>query len=144
MTVSNDHVILVGSERSAIGDARLVGPADPGERLSVSVEVRRRPDAPPLPDLAVLGAQRPRDRARIDRSAVAESYGADPDDLAKVTEFASAYGLAVEESSAPRRTVRLSGAVAQMNKALGVQLGTYQYSGGTYRSREGPAFAGAG
>ncbi|MGO9783686.1 MAG: protease pro-enzyme activation domain-containing protein [Streptosporangiaceae bacterium] len=110
---------------------------DPGERLSVSVEVRRRPDAPPLPDLAVLGAQRPRDRARIDRGAVAESYGADPDDLAKVTEFASEYGLAVEESSAPRRTVRLSGAVAQMSKAFGVQLNRYQYSGGTYRSREG-------
>jgi kumamolisin len=127
----------MGSERSARGDARLVGQADPGERLSVSVEVRRRPDAPPLPDLAVLGAQRPRDRARVDRSAVAESYGASPDDLAKVSEFAKEYGLGVEESSAPRRTVRLSGTADQMNKAFGVQLNTYQYSGGTYRSREG-------
>jgi kumamolisin len=134
---SNDHVILVGTDRPARHDARLVGPADPGERLTVTVEVRRNPSAAPLPDLAVAGAQRPRDRARIDRDAVAASYSADPADLEKVGEFANRYGLNVEDSSAPRRTVRLSGTVDQMNKAFGVQLNTYQYSGGTYRSREG-------
>ena len=65
------------------------------------------------------------------------SYSADPADLQKVGESASQYGLKVEESSPARRTVRLSGAVHQMNTAFGVQLNTYSYSGRTYRSREG-------
>lgn len=137
MATSNDHVILVGSDRPARTDARLIGPADPSEQLTVTVEVRRSPSAPPLPDLAVIGAQRPRDRARTDRGAAVASYSADVGDLEKVGEFASQYGLTVEESSPARRMARLSGTVDQMNKAFGLQLNTYQYSGGTYRSREG-------
>ena len=101
------------------------------------MEVRQRPNAPPLPDLAALGAQRPRERQRIDRAALAESYAADPEDLAKVAEFAKEYNLTVEASSADRRTVQLSGSVEQMNKAFGVQLNNYEYPGGTFRSREG-------
>ena len=74
MAASNDHVILVGSDRPARPDARLTGPADPGEQLTVTVEVRRSPSAPPLPDLAVIGAQRPRDRARTDRGPGTTSF----------------------------------------------------------------------
>ena len=137
MATGNDPVALKGTARPARRDARLVGPADPSERLTVTVEVRRSPSASPPPELAVVGAQRPQDRARIDRGAVAATYAADPGDLEKVAEFAKQYGLTVEESSAARRTVRLSGTVGQMNKAFGVQLNTYQYPGGSYRSREG-------
>jgi kumamolisin len=72
----------------------------------------------------------------VDRVALAASYGAHPDDLAKVAEFGEEHNLAVDESSADRRAVRLSRTVEQMNKAFGVQLNTYQYPGGTYRSRE--------
>jgi hypothetical protein len=74
MTTGNDQVILTGTERAAQRDARLVGPVDPGERLTVTVEVRRSLGAASLPDLAVLGARPPRDRVRIDRGAVAASY----------------------------------------------------------------------
>ena len=135
--MSFDHVPLRGSERKlGPGDSR-VGPADPTEQLTVSVQVRRRPDGPDLPDLAELGAKHPRDRQRIDRDYVARSLGSDPADLAKVAEFAEQFGLRVEESDPARRTVRLSGTVEQMNQAFGVQLGSYQHSGGTYRGREG-------
>ncbi len=137
MAIGSDHVIITGSERPARSDAKLVGPADASERVTVSVEVRQRPDAPPLPDLAALGAQPPRQRQRIDRAALAARYGADPADLAKVAEFAQEYGLTVEGSFADRRTVQLSGSVEQMNKAFGVQLNNYEFPGGTYRSREG-------
>ena len=99
MTTRNDHVIVAGTERPAPSDARRVGPADAGEQLTVSVEVRQRPDAPPLPDLAVLGAQRPGERPKIDRAALAKSYAASSEDLAKVAEFAKEYNLTVESSS---------------------------------------------
>jgi len=56
MATGNDHVIVAGTERPAPSDARRVGPADASDQFTVSVEVRQRPDAPPLPDLAVLGA----------------------------------------------------------------------------------------
>ena len=103
MANGNDHVIVAGTERPAPSDARRVGPADASEQLTVSVEVRPRPDAPPLPDLAALGAQRPRERQRIDRAALAESYAASSEDLAKVADFAKEYNLTVESSSADRR-----------------------------------------
>src|ERR1700759_3771983 len=106
MATGSEHVIVAGTERPGPSDARRIGPADAGEHLTVSVEVRRRPDAAPLPDLAVLRAQRPRDRRRIDRAEVAEAYAADPEALAKVAEFAREYHLTVETSSAERRTVQ--------------------------------------
>lgn len=133
-----DHVMLLGSERKpSRGDVH-VGPANPAEQVMVSVQVRRRPDAPALPDLAALGARRPRDRQAVDREEVARTHGSDPADLAKVEEFATQVGLRVDESNPARRTVRLSGTVAQMNQAFGVQLGSYQSaSGHVYRGREG-------
>jgi kumamolisin len=36
------NILLKGSERAAIPGARVVGPANPSERLEVSVLVRRR------------------------------------------------------------------------------------------------------
>jgi kumamolisin len=137
MPAATDRLLLPGSKRQAMSDARRLGPANPAERLTVSIQVRRRPDAPPLPDLAALGAQRPRDRERPDRESLAATHGADPADLAKVEDFARQYGLQVEESSAERRTILLSGTVDQMNQAFGVELSRYEYPGGTYRSREG-------
>jgi kumamolisin len=87
-----------------------------------------------------LGATRPGARPRPDKDAVAATQGADPKDLAAVEEFAKENGLHIEESSGPRRTVRLSGTVEQMSKAFGVQLNTYEYPDGTYRSREGHVY----
>ncbi len=135
--MNSDMVIVPGSERRAREDVRLVGPADPNERLTVSVGVRRRPDGPPLPDLGKLGAQRPRHRTVLDHAKVAELYGADPKDLARVEDFARQAGLTVEHSSTARQTVVLTGTVDQMNKAFGVDLNIYEHQGGHYRSREG-------
>ena len=44
-------ILLKGSERSAVQGARVVAPANPAERLEVSVLVRRRDDPGYLPDL---------------------------------------------------------------------------------------------
>ena len=53
-------------------------------------------------------------------------YGASPDDIVAVTQFATAAGLAIAETSAVRRSVTVSGTVAQMEKAFGVTLGRYE------------------
>jgi kumamolisin len=59
--------------------------------------------------------------------------------LARIAEFARAHDLAVAQSSAPRRSVWLSGTAEQMSKAFGVELAEHDHPhGGTFRGRTGP------
>lgn len=125
------------SERHAAAGAQRIGPANPDDTLTVSIRVRRRPDAPPLPDPAAIAATPIGQRHYLSREEFAQTYGADPMDLEQVADFARSQGLRVVETSIPRRTVVASGTVAQMNKAFGVDLGTYRSPAQTYRGREG-------
>jgi kumamolisin len=128
-------ILLKGSERAAIPGARVVGPANPAERLEVSVLVRRRG----LPAMqahvgALAAGKRP---PHLTREEFAREHGADPSDFARVRTFAEAHGLAVLQEHAARRTVILSGTVAQFSAALGVQLHQMSHANGTYRGRTG-------
>jgi kumamolisin len=85
--------------------------------VEVSVVLRPRQ---PLGDLEARLAQP--DFAPLSREAFAASYGADPAAIDRVHAFAAQHGLHVEEASAARRTVRLSGAAADVGAAFGVTL----------------------
>jgi kumamolisin len=56
----------------------------------------------------------------------AAQYGASPDDIAKITAFARAHSLTIVETHAARRTVVVSGTVAQMSNAFAVELNRYE------------------
>jgi hypothetical protein len=131
------YTTLEGSERHPAPDAKRLGPADPAEEFSVTVRVRRRPDAPPLPDHAHWIATPPLQRKFITHQEFARKFGAAQEDLDAVAEFARGHGLSVEETSVAGRTVRLSGTVEQMSGAFGVELGRYQGADGVYRGRDG-------
>lgn len=131
------NIPLRGSERSAVSGGRVLAPADPAERLEVSVIVRRR------------AAQRMRERIEalssggraakyLSREAFARDHGADPADFARVRAFAQTQHLAVVQEHAARRTMILSGTVAQFSAAFAVQLHQMAHGGGTYRGRTGP------
>ncbi len=60
-----------------------------------------------------------------------------PADFAKVRSFAVSHGLAVVQEDAARRTIVLSGRVAQFSAAFGVKLEQFEYDAGTYRGRTG-------
>jgi kumamolisin len=128
------YVRIEGTSRVPVPGAVRVGPSDPNERLSVSIVLRRRPGAPPLPDLSQTGAPV---GGHLSREEFAAVYGAAPDDIAQITQFASAHGLSVAETSIARRTVVLAGTVAQMEGAFGVDLGRYEVGEASYRGREG-------
>src|ERR1700722_11254418 len=130
-----DYRPLEASERKPRFGARRTGSADPDEILTVSIRIRRRSDAPPLP---VPTAAYQRRRRHLSREDFGARFGASSDDLARVATFAAAKGLSVVESSIPRRTVVLKGSVAQMNGAFGVDLGIYETADEKYRGREGP------
>ncbi len=127
---------LTGSERQPMRGARSVGKADPSERLEVSVLLRfRGSDA--LKDRVSKLARGEQAGRHLSREEFAQQFGADPADIAVVRQFANAHGLVVVEEDAARRTVVLSGTVAQFNDAFGVDLQTFEHPGGTYRGRTG-------
>jgi kumamolisin len=131
------NIPLTGSERVALPGARVLAPADPTERLEVSVIVRRGAAdefRARVAELASGAARRP----TLSREEFAQRHGADPADLAAVRTFAAAHGLHVVQEHAARCTVVLSGTVAQFNAAFQVQLQRMQHATCSYRGRTGP------
>jgi kumamolisin len=137
MSVSKRRVPLPGSERTALPSARPMGAANPAARIEVTVVVRPRPTGEGVA-AAASSAQLPRERQYLTRAELATATGADPNDVAKVEDFARAHGLDIVETSIPRRSVVLAGTVAAFSAAFGVELQQYEHPGGTYRGRTGP------
>lgn len=127
---------LKGSKRTALSQARLIGPADQQERLEVSVIVRPQARAA-LEERVSRIARGNRSSGWLSRETFAATHGASTADLTAVGAFAHAHGLNVVQEHAARRTLVLSGTVAQFNQAFGVELKRYEYPDGTYRGREG-------
>ncbi|HTQ57314.1 MAG TPA: S53 family peptidase [Bryobacteraceae bacterium] len=128
---------LDNSERKPVAGARMIGPADPKEKLTVTISVRRRPDAPPLPDPTDRSTTPAGERRFLSREEFAEHYGASQEDLDKIAAFGAKQGLTVVEASIPKRSVVLSGTAEQMGRAFAVELGRYESEKGAYRGREG-------
>jgi kumamolisin len=130
---------LKGSERQPLKGAKSLGKAEPAERLEVTVLVRHRA-AETLHD-RIKQVHRTSGRPKhIAREDFAKQFGAEPDDIEAVKQFASSHSLAVVQEDPARRTVVLAGTVAQFNRAFGVELEQYEYEGGTYR---GPHWTGS-
>src|SRR6516162_1824142 len=103
---------LQGSERQPLPEARAVGKADPEERLEVSVLLRRGNSAGLAEHVNKL-AKREGVRRHLTREEFEGQFSADGADIATVKKFADAHGLAVVQEHAGRRTIVLSGTVAQ-------------------------------
>jgi kumamolisin len=128
---------LAGSDKRPVAGATAVGPADPNERLEVTVLVRCR-DAAALDKKVRTIAADAGTEHHLTREAFARQFGADPADIDAVRAFATAHGLAVVQADAARRTVVLSGTVSQFNAAFVVKLERFEHSAGSYRGRTGP------
>ena len=127
---------LPGSERNLPPDAQLVGPCSPAALISVTLYLRpRNPE-----ELQQRLQQLPRSSERLTPDQFAQLYGADPADLDQVRNFAQRHGLQIIEADLARRSVRLSGPIAAMESAFGVQLHDYRHQGSTYRLRQGSVY----
>jgi len=136
MPTPKKQVPLAGSERTPLEGAREIGPAGPNEVLDVTIRLRSRSGKKPFVDVGEFG--KPMENRKIlSREEFEKQHGADPASIAMVESFAREYGLTVKETSAARRTVILSGTVAAMNNAFGVELKQYEHPGGRYRGRTG-------
>lgn len=144
---SQKYVKLNGSERLRAPNATIIGPTDANQKLEVSIVLRRRRDGSQVPDFEYFAKTQPKDRPQLSEEEFAAKYGAAPDDVNRVTEFAQSHGLTIVESNAARRSVIVSGTVAQMQETFAVTLSDYkhEYTEGRdseskseiYRGREG-------
>jgi kumamolisin len=134
---------LLGSERKPLEGARSVGKADPTERLEVTVLVRRRGEAALRASVEKLsnaghgGKEKTAPHRHLKREEFAQQFGAYGNYIEAVRLFAERHGLAVVQEDQPRRTVVLSGSVAQFNEAFDVDLERFEHPGGSYRGRTG-------
>ncbi len=137
MAKQQDRVELKGSTRAAMPGGRDVGPADPNQRIEVTVLLRRGSKPGEFPSVEQMGARLPRERKYLTREEFARAHGASAADVEKVRAFAAEYGLQVVNEDRAARTVKLAGTVKAFNDAFGANLRRYEHPSGTYRCRTG-------
>jgi kumamolisin len=131
---------VVGSEKKAPANAQIVGEVDPKKQIEITVMVRPRSNGSSQAKAyaaMAMSSQLPENRQYMSRENFTEQRGADPDDLAKVEAFAHQHNLEVIESSVPKRTVRLSGSVADLTAAFKPNLKKYKMGRRVFRGRTG-------
>ncbi len=126
--MAETHVIVEGSKRVALPGARALGGTNPHSNIEVTLKLRRKKPLPPL---------KGRPASVMTRRALADTYGATREDVAKVVDAFAKFGLKTEASSEATRSVRLSGSVANMEKAFLVKLIDYAHPTGNYHGRVG-------
>src|SRR5580698_8248711 len=108
-----------------INNHKLLGPADPQQRIEVTIKLRRKTEKG-LPTLKEFVAGK---RAKgITRQILAEKYGASREDATTVQQWAVQHGLSVSQLDLGRRQLHLVGSVKAMSEAFGVQMAMYQHS----------------
>ena len=126
---SQQRVVLPGSEKAPLSAATGEKPARAASVLTVSVIVRRKK---PL-NTKRLG------KDRLTRVQYRQQHAADPAAIKLVRAFAKEFGLNVDKDTPKpeRRTIKLTGTVAAMQKAFDVTLTQKVLDGNVYRVREG-------
>jgi kumamolisin len=116
------------SYRVVLHGAQAIGHTNPHSIVEVSLKLRRKK---PLPEL------KGRPEQMMTREELNENYGASQQDIDKVVETFSKFGLKLISSNPATRTVKFSGIVSEMEKAFQVTLFNYSHPEGAYRGRVG-------
>ena len=127
---ASPRTVLPGSEKAPFVQTAAEKPAPSGTKITVSVIVRRKS---PLKVANRTGKE------RLTHAQYRQRHGADPEAVKLVRTFAKEYGLTVapDTPGPERRTIKLIGTIAAMQKAFGVTLVHKTHEGTTYRVREG-------
>jgi len=137
---STKMIVLPGSTRFAVPQAKRIKKSDPKLQIKISVYARQNPATPgkDRSPLDRLNDSLPRDRKYLSDEDFNSRFGADPADLAKIAAWARASKLKVLDSSVPMRRVLVQGSIQDISKALGVELDDYEHpETGRFRGRVG-------
>ncbi|MFD9893463.1 protease pro-enzyme activation domain-containing protein [Amycolatopsis sp. NPDC059027] len=110
---SADFTPLPGSLRAELASAETVGPADPAERITVTVLLRRRAD---LDRELVTGPE------TVSPEELTARYGASDEDVRQAREALESAGLTVEEVHAGSRRMTVTGSAETLGTAFGASL----------------------
>src|SRR6266853_5873451 len=97
----SERVAVRGSERLPVPNSQVAGTPDPNWLITVTLILRRQSD-----DLPAPGSK------RLSREEFEAQYGANPDDIPLIEVFAEENDLTVGNIDLSRRTVALTGTVA--------------------------------
>lgn len=128
------YAAIPGSERKPMPDATVAGPCDPKEAVRVTVVLKRRDLKSGQETIEEAIA---RDE-RLTRGEFTARYGADPEDVKRVEEFARAHGLTVSNVNPGAQTLVLFGTAKALGRAFRVDLVRYRHPQGTHRGYKGP------
>jgi kumamolisin len=129
--MSDPRVPLEASRSRIAAGQRAAEPPDPSAHVTATILVRRRSHTERLD--AILRGEAP----PLSREEAAVTLGADAVDIQAVTSFAESHGLTVLEASTAKRTVRVSGTIAQMEAAFGITLHSCEIRGHSYFCYDG-------
>lgn len=124
------HAVLAGSRRHNRPGAEILGRADAGEWVEITIKVRRKA---PLPDPVPGGVA-------ITREQLATDHGAVDGELDKVQEVLGRYGLTPVSRDPATRVIKMSGTVEEMEQAFNVILFRGRHNGHMFRSRQGDIY----
>ena len=124
-----------GSARDRPASAGPGTAVPPGVHAEITVLLRRRRPPPRV---------RGRRPAPLSIEELEARHGASPEDVAAVEHFARAHDLTVGAVDPGRRTVVLSGTVANLGRAFSTELRIHDTPAGRFRMRTGPLFVPAG
>jgi len=134
----SERVELPDSARTVREGAQNQGAFEGGLQVSVTVYVRRNPDAKPPFDVAEEARKPPGERRYLTADEAREVYGATTADIDAVRAFAASLGLDVVGVNPAARSIKLSGTADAVGRAFGVKLNRYSHGNVPYRSYEGP------
>ena len=135
MATGKDLKSIAGSERVPLKNAKKIGVPDPNEVVEVTIVLRSKGFDEQIADIA---AKPPKERRYMSRQELAAARAFDPDDLAKIEQFAHENSLTIVNMSPVSSSITLSGTVAALSEAFGTELAMYDSDFGKYRGRVGP------
>jgi kumamolisin len=136
VTSARKFTVISGSERQPVRGARLIHNSHLDQTIEVSVRLRPKSETKHRELRSAL--EKPGFKP-MSRGEYENTHGADPADLNQIKKFAQEFGLTVHETGTElaRRTVLLSGTVANLQKAFNVELKEYSHPKGNFRGRTG-------
>jgi kumamolisin len=131
-----DFVALEGSYRDPPADPPIC-PAPENEFINVTVYLRERAPEQLSRRVSELAEAPVADRQYLTRAEFAQQFGAQSADIEAVRQFAKDHHLNVVAVHPERRTMELSGTVAAISDAFGVELRLHRSPTGVYRAHSG-------
>lgn len=127
MSAPESYQLLQGSDHHPPAGSRQLGPVDSGERLSITVLVRRRTDGEPLPAAETATSEFLTPSQPLSAQSFTDRYGADQGDVDRVTAFLTGHGLHIDDVNLAARMIMASGTAAQVESAFQVELHRYEH-----------------